>query len=151
MTQKASPEKKLPRLAARPCPEDWSDGELMTFAEGAALLFPHGPMNERKLRTAADNGQLAVKEINGNIFTTKAAIAEMCRCSLRPAKSAETKPAAARPAVAEQTDSDSHHSYVLAKLAEKKSSRPLQRRNGAPRDRGADAAGNDPIKPPLTH
>ena len=148
MTQKASPNSRLQRVAERPDPAAWTDEELLTFAEAAALLFPRGPMTERRLRTAAKNGQLGTTEpISGNIFTTKAAIAEMCRCSLRPATSAKTRPAAAGAAVPEQTDPDSHHSYVLAKLAEKKSPRPLQRRNGAPRDCGANAAGHNPITP----
>jgi len=40
------------RVAARPDPQMWSPGELMTFAEAAALFWPDGPLTASSLRTA---------------------------------------------------------------------------------------------------
>lgn len=113
MFKNANSIRRLGRVAARPHPEEWGETELLTLAEAAALLFPNGPLTERKLRTATGNGLLGVAKINGNIFTTKRAVADMCRV-LSSMKSPATVPAAP-----EQTEVHSRETYVLAKLAEK--------------------------------
>ena len=77
---------KLPRrVAARPDPAQWGDDELLTFAEAAALLWPHGPLTASSLRTAYRSGQLEVTVIARKLLVTKAAIRAMTEAASRPA------------------------------------------------------------------
>jgi hypothetical protein len=71
------------RIAKRPDPSQWSDIELMSLYEAAALFWPDGPLTVTSLRTAVRDGKLAVAEIAGKLLTTKTAIAEMSTRSLR--------------------------------------------------------------------
>lgn len=121
--ENAIPNSRLRRVFDRPNPADWADDELLSLAEAAALLFPNGPLTERKLRTAADKRRLAIANINGNIFTTKSAVRDLCRCSVPSATLAEAKTNITKPTVVEQADIDSRESFVLAKLSERKSLR----------------------------
>ena len=61
----------LPRIAARPDPDQWGDDELLTLPEAAALFWPLGPLSVSSLRTAIKDGQLAYTEIAGKFLTTK--------------------------------------------------------------------------------
>ncbi len=70
---------RLRRVAARPLPEQWRDGEPMSFLEAAQVFFPEGPFSDRGLRHAAKGGQLDRVEINGRHFTTPEAIRSMTR------------------------------------------------------------------------
>jgi hypothetical protein len=87
MTSQKSPCSKAaptpPRIAERPSPHDWSDDELLTLPEAAALFWPAGPLSTRSLRTAKRHGQLAVVMIAGKMLTNKRALAEMGHCRLR--------------------------------------------------------------------
>ena len=65
------------RVAARPDPKDWGEGELLSFAEAAALLWPDGPLTASSLRTAYRAGELEVTMIARKMLTTKRAIAAM--------------------------------------------------------------------------
>lgn len=84
-----------PRVAARPAPEQWSEDELLSLPEAAALLWPAGPLSTKSLRTAERDGQLAVVVIAGKMLTTRRALAEMGRCRLREVGTAMQPPAAA--------------------------------------------------------
>lgn len=77
--EKAAP----PRVVMRRDPAQWSDVELMSLYEAAALFWPDGPLTVTSLRTAVRDGKLGVTEIAGKLLTTKAAIAEMSICSVR--------------------------------------------------------------------
>jgi hypothetical protein len=55
------------RLARWPDPSQWSDTELMSLYEAAALFWPEGPLTVTSLRTAVRDGQLAIAEIAGNL------------------------------------------------------------------------------------
>ena len=69
---------KIPRrIAARPNPSDWGDGELMSFAEAAALLWPEGPLTASSLRTAYRRGELETVLIARKLLVDKKAISEM--------------------------------------------------------------------------
>lgn len=72
-----------PRVTKRPCPTDWQDDELMSLTEAAILFWPEGPLRVASLRTAHRKGQLAVAEIAGKFLTTKRAINQMTKDSLR--------------------------------------------------------------------
>lgn len=74
---------RIGRVARRPSPDEWSDDELMTLFEAAALFWPEGPLTVTSLRTAVRDEKLAVAEIAGKLLTTKTAIAEMSTCSIR--------------------------------------------------------------------
>lgn len=65
------------RVVARPDPADWSDDELMTFAEAAALLWPDGPLTASSLRTAYRAGDLEVVMIARKLLVTKDSLAAM--------------------------------------------------------------------------
>jgi hypothetical protein len=69
---------KIPaRIAANPDEADWADDALLTLPEGAALLWPAGPITTATLRTAAREGSLAIVKIAGKHFVTKAALKGM--------------------------------------------------------------------------
>jgi hypothetical protein len=68
------------RVVERSDPNQWGDHELLNFKEAVALFWPSGPLSVHSLRTAHRTGQLAVAEIAGKFFTTKAAITEMGLC-----------------------------------------------------------------------
>jgi hypothetical protein len=74
---------QLVRVKRRPDPREWSNDELMTLPEAAALFWPVGPLTTASLRTAHRKGQLAIAEIAGKFFTTKSAIARMSACGLK--------------------------------------------------------------------
>lgn len=107
------------RVAKRPDPAQWSDAELMSLYEAAALFWPDGPLTVTSLRTAVRDGKLGVAEIAGKLLTTKAAIAEMSSCTLRQrAPTAEI----ARP------EGDDHApSGPLARIRERRLRRKLAR------------------------
>jgi hypothetical protein len=73
-----------PRVALRPDPSDWSDGELMSLGEAAALFWPRGPISVSSLRNAAKVKQLEVVVIARKILTSKASIAKMSKCAPMP-------------------------------------------------------------------
>jgi hypothetical protein len=75
---------KMPeRVRQRPNPEDWSDDELMTLAEAAALFWPQGPLTTTSLRTAVRDRVLDVAEIAGKLLTNKQAVVRMSECRPR--------------------------------------------------------------------
>jgi hypothetical protein len=74
------------RIAARPDPAQWSEEELMTFAEAAALMWPDGPLTASSLRTAYRAGELEVVVIARKLLVTKRALAEMAKAASRPAR-----------------------------------------------------------------
>ena len=76
------------RIIARPDPALWSDEELMTFAEAAALLWPDGPLTASSLRTAYRAGELEVVVIARKLLVTKRALAAMAAAARRPARKA---------------------------------------------------------------
>jgi hypothetical protein len=71
--------KPIPRrVAARPDPKDWTDTEVMTLEEAAALLFPSGgPITSSTLRSAYRSGLLEVVFLSRKILVNKAGIAAM--------------------------------------------------------------------------
>lgn len=74
----ASPRRRMPpRVAARPRPEEWTDDELLTLPEAAALFWPDGPITTNTLRTAGRDGTLAITKVAGKFFTTSMAIRRM--------------------------------------------------------------------------
>jgi hypothetical protein len=85
-----------PRVAARPSPDQWSEDELMSLPEAAALLWPDpdAPLSTRSLRTAERDGQLAVFVIAGKMLTTRRALAEMGCCRRREADGPAAGPVA---------------------------------------------------------
>lgn len=72
-----------PRVALRPEPAQWSDTELMTLEEDAALFWPLGPLTTTSLRTAVRDGKLEIAEIAGKLLTNKQSIARMSVCGVR--------------------------------------------------------------------
>lgn len=74
---------RIARVLHRPSPDEWSDDELMTLFEAAALFWPEGPLTVTSLRTAVRDEKLAVAEIAGKLLTTKASIMTMSTCSIR--------------------------------------------------------------------
>jgi hypothetical protein len=79
----SSGRRKVPaRVAERPHPELWAQHELLTFAEAAALFWPDGLLTVSTLRTAAKNGQLAVADVAGRLFTSPAALHQMAACRI---------------------------------------------------------------------
>ena len=74
-----------PRIAARPNPENWDLDDLMTLREAAHLMWPDGPLTERSLRTAAEDGQLPVTMIARKLLTTRRALLEISKCAPRTA------------------------------------------------------------------
>ncbi|WP_156635687.1 hypothetical protein [Methylobacterium sp. Leaf123] len=66
-----------PRIADRPRPEEWTDDELLTLPEAAALFWPAGPITTNTLRTAGRDGSLAITKVAGKFFTTPMAIRRM--------------------------------------------------------------------------
>jgi hypothetical protein len=75
------------RIAARPDPAQWSDDELMTFQEAAALLWPQGPLTASSLRTAYRAGELEVVMIARKLLVTKRGLAEMAENARRKVRS----------------------------------------------------------------
>jgi hypothetical protein len=71
----------LPRVAQRPDPAAWSDQELMSLTEAAALFWPDGPLRLSSLRIAAKAKQLDVVVIARKMLTCKAAVARMSACA----------------------------------------------------------------------
>jgi hypothetical protein len=71
------------RVALRPEPDQWTDDELLTLPEAAALFWPMGPLTTTSLRTAVRDRVLDVAEIAGRLLTTKAAIRRMSECRPR--------------------------------------------------------------------
>jgi hypothetical protein len=65
------------RIAARPDPSQWSDDELMTFQEAAALFWPQGPLTASSLRTAYRAGELEVVLIARKLLVTKRGLASL--------------------------------------------------------------------------
>jgi hypothetical protein len=82
-----------PRVALRPNSADWSDDELMSLPEAAALFWPDGPLSTSSLRTAVKTGQLDVLVLARKFLTSKAAILRMSVCSARPAAAPAAAPA----------------------------------------------------------
>ncbi|MDE5465946.1 hypothetical protein [Bradyrhizobium sp. CSS354] len=74
------------RIAARPDPKDWADEELLTFAEAAALLWPHGPLTASTLRTAYRAGLLETVLLARKLMTCKRALRQMAESARRPAR-----------------------------------------------------------------
>lgn len=74
------------RVAARPDPRDWTDDELMTLAEAAALMWPQGPLTASSLRTAYRAGELETAMIARKLLVTKAALAAMTENAKRRPK-----------------------------------------------------------------
>lgn len=72
-----APRAPLDRIRRRPLPCDWKPDELLTFAEAAALVFPHGPFSAAALRNAHRRGELRATRLAGRSFTTRAALQEM--------------------------------------------------------------------------
>lgn len=66
-----------PRIVDRPRPEEWTDDELLTLPEAAALFWPAGPITTNTLRTAARDGTLVITKVAGKFFTTPMAIRRM--------------------------------------------------------------------------
>lgn len=66
-----------PRIAARPETTLWSDDELLTLPEAAALFWPAGPITVHTLRTAARDRSLAITVVARKHFTTPLAIRRM--------------------------------------------------------------------------
>ncbi len=71
------PPRVPPRVADRPKPEEWTDDELLTLPEAAALFWPAGPITTNTLRTAGRDGTLAITKVAGKFFTTPLAIRMM--------------------------------------------------------------------------
>ncbi|MGU3420805.1 hypothetical protein [Methylobacterium sp. D54C] len=72
------PRRRLPpRIAERPRVEEWTDDELLTLPEAAALFWPTGPITTNTLRTAGRDGALAITKVAGKFFTTPMAIRRM--------------------------------------------------------------------------
>lgn len=70
--------RRLPqRVADRPRVEEWTDDELLTLPEAAALFWPDGPITTNTLRTAGRDGTLAITKVAGKFFTTPMAIRRM--------------------------------------------------------------------------
>lgn len=87
-----------PRVAARPDPTLWGEDELMSLAEAAHLFWPMGPLTERSLRTAVNDGDLPVKIVARKILTNRRAVQEMSKCAKRtlPETDRKVKPTPAR-------------------------------------------------------
>jgi DNA primase len=85
MKQKDRPGRARAPLRAleRPDPNEWSEEELMTLAEAAAVFWPSGLLTETSLRTAVRDRRLDVSEIAGKLLTNKSAINRMCVCRPR--------------------------------------------------------------------
>jgi hypothetical protein len=79
----ASRQRLPPRVAKRPDPCQWSEDELMSLAEAAALFWPDGPLSVASLRTAIAGGQLHVAVVARKFLTTKASITRMSLCGPR--------------------------------------------------------------------
>jgi hypothetical protein len=71
------------RVIQRPDPQQWTDTEMMSLAEAAALFFPDGLLTTASLRTSVKNRRLDVAEIAGKILTNKLAVRRMCVCGPR--------------------------------------------------------------------
>lgn len=88
--------KKPARIAAKPDPDDWDDDDLLTIPEAAALMWPSGPITAATLRTAAKQGSLAIVEIAGKHFVTKAALRAMGTPQAPPAPRSGAPPSTKR-------------------------------------------------------
>jgi hypothetical protein len=80
------PNKPPRRVAARPDPASWTDDELMTFEEAAALLWPSGPLTASSLRTAYRAGDLEVTVIARKLLVTKNALRTMAETATRKSR-----------------------------------------------------------------
>ncbi|NEU12484.1 hypothetical protein G3T14_10090 [Methylobacterium sp. BTF04] len=69
--------KRPQRVADRPRSEEWTDDELLTLPEAAALFWPDGPITTNTLRTAGRDGGLAITVVARKFFTTPLAIRRM--------------------------------------------------------------------------
>jgi hypothetical protein len=65
------------RVVVRPDPTTWSDTELMSLAEAAALLFPEGLLTTSSLRSAYRAGQLEVIFVARKCLVNKVLVAKM--------------------------------------------------------------------------
>jgi hypothetical protein len=74
------------RIAAQGDPAAYSDEDLFTLAEAAALLYPEGPITESFLRTSYRKGLLEVVLLNRKLLTTKRCVREMFEKASRKAK-----------------------------------------------------------------
>jgi hypothetical protein len=75
------------RIAARPNLKDWSDDELLTLPEAAALFWPEGkPVSASSLRQCYRAGTLEVIFISRKLLTNKRAIYAMIEASRRKAR-----------------------------------------------------------------
>jgi hypothetical protein len=78
--------KKTPRrIAARNDPATYSDTDLLTLAEAAALMWPDGPVTESTLRTMYRAKKLTVVILARKLMTTKAYLREMTENACRKA------------------------------------------------------------------
>ncbi|MGE7471965.1 hypothetical protein ACQKLX_21165 [Bosea sp. NPDC003192] len=73
-----------PRIQERSRPELWSQDEILTLIEAAALWWPHGPLTVKSLRHAIAAGQLPFLRLAGKLFVTPRAIREMTTCTRTP-------------------------------------------------------------------
>ena len=74
---------KLARAIARPDPAQWSEDEVMTLVEAAAVFFPQGPLTLSSLRRAAAAGTLEIAKVAGKDLTTPRAIRKLVKPSCR--------------------------------------------------------------------
>lgn len=71
------------RVAARPRPDQWAAGELLTLVEAAALFWPDRLLTVSTLRSAAKRGELAVTTTKaGQLLTSPDALGKMASCRL---------------------------------------------------------------------
>ena len=71
---------RIDRIAQRPDPSSWDEDELLTLGEAARLLWPHGPITERTLRTAVRDGKLPISRLAGKFFVTRRGLTVLSRC-----------------------------------------------------------------------
>lgn len=74
-----APGRRPPRVVSKPRPEQWSEDELLTLEEAAALFWPDGPLGTRSLRTAVRKGELGSIVVARKLFTTRRLVERMCR------------------------------------------------------------------------
>jgi hypothetical protein len=70
---------RIDRVLARPDPAQWSEDELLSLPEAAALFWPSGPLTTASLRTAVRDGKLKICVIASKHFTSRSEIEEMTR------------------------------------------------------------------------
>lgn len=89
--------RKLVRVEQRADPASWDPHELMTLREAVQLFFPDGPLTLSGLRTAARDGDLAVRRIAGKMLTTKESVLAMGKCAREAPSDADVLPTSAMP------------------------------------------------------